>query len=108
MTDPDIARLQFHNDRLRKLVDSLEHEKKAMQKQHNDLLKTTLKLATFFETGIGESWDGLDWNGGDLQDKALELGLIVSDGIGYCEQADCEGPMYTYAPEIKNLMDERE
>jgi hypothetical protein len=31
MKDPDVIRLQYHNDRLRELVDRLEHEKKAIQ-----------------------------------------------------------------------------
>jgi hypothetical protein len=47
MTDPEITRLQYHNDRLRELVDRLEFEKKAMQAKHDELLKTACKLESY-------------------------------------------------------------
>jgi len=37
MKDPDVIRLQYHNDRLRELVDRLEWEKKALQQRIKEL-----------------------------------------------------------------------
>ena len=37
------------------------------------------KLVDFLSEGLEAAWDGCDWEGSDIQDKAEELGLIKSE-----------------------------
>jgi len=60
MTDPEVIRLQYHNDRLRELVDRLEHEKKAIQAK----LDFSVELLADWCVAVNENGSGWDyWDG---------------------------------------------
>jgi len=60
------------------------------------------RLAKFFITAIHCSFDGCDYDGGSIQEDALELGLIVETEPPEGE----EGPWYTVAREIEGDQNE--
>jgi len=59
------------------------------------------KLAKFFVTAIQCSFDGCDYDGGGMQDDALELGLIVESEPPEGE----EGPWYRIVDHVKKLIE---
>ena len=84
-------------------VDALEKHITELEQRLAAAESLNQKLIQFFITGMREIWEGHDWEGGEVQDLAEELGLIqrASD-----EDQDEEfGVFYDYSPEIKNLMD---
>lgn len=40
-------------------------------------------MRTFILDGLQHVWDGCDWDGADIQDRAKDLGLIVEVPGGY-------------------------
>lgn len=47
-----------------------------------------IKLRSFFREAISVSWEGEDWAGSDIQDKAEELGL------GHFEADECSESIF--------------
>ncbi len=79
---------------MQKRIDELEQRLAAAEAMNK-------KLAKFFVTAIQCSFDGCDYDGGGMQDDALELGLIVESEPPEGE----EGPWYRIVDHVKKLIE---